>query len=62
VPTNRSTYALRAATGGGTLIAAGPPERIANTPGSHTGEYLKPRLEHPSVPLIDLPMAGRKIA
>jgi excinuclease ABC subunit A len=49
-------------TGGGTVIAAGPPERIANTPGSHTGEYLKPRLEHPSMPLIDLPMAGQKIA
>ncbi len=31
--------------GGGTVIAAGPPELIARTRGSHTGEYLKPRLE-----------------
>jgi excinuclease ABC subunit A len=26
---------------GGTLIACGTPEQVANTPGSHTGEYLK---------------------
>jgi excinuclease ABC subunit A len=32
--------------GGGTVIAVGPPERIAQVVGSHTGEYLKPRLEH----------------
>ncbi len=31
--------------GGGTVIAVGPPEKIAATAGSHTGEYLKPRLE-----------------
>jgi excinuclease ABC subunit A len=49
-------------TGGGTVIAAGTPERIANTPGSHTGEYLKPRLEHPHLPLVDLPLVGQKIA
>ena len=55
--------------GGGTVIAAGPPERIANAPGSHTGEYLKPRLDDPTAPLISLPpvpgaaaLAGQKIA
>ncbi len=30
--------------GGGSLIASGPPEEIAATPGSHTGEYLRPIL------------------
>jgi excinuclease ABC subunit A len=29
---------------GGTVIAAGTPEQIAEVAGSHTGEYLKPRL------------------
>jgi excinuclease ABC subunit A len=27
--------------GGGTLVAAGTPETVAGTPGSHTGEYLR---------------------
>jgi excinuclease ABC subunit A len=30
--------------GGGQLIASGPPEEIAATAGSHTGEYLRPVL------------------
>ena len=30
---------------GGTLIACGTPEQVANTPGSHTGEYLKRMLQ-----------------
>ena len=30
---------------GGTLIASGPPELIAETPESYTGQYLKPILE-----------------
>ncbi|QID19029.1 excinuclease ABC subunit UvrA [Nitrogeniibacter mangrovi] len=30
--------------GGGTILAAGPPETIAATPGSHTGRYLAPLL------------------
>ena len=29
---------------GGTLVAAGPPEQIAMTKASHTGQYLKPHL------------------
>jgi len=29
---------------GGTLIACGTPEQVANTPGSHTGEFLRPLL------------------
>jgi excinuclease ABC subunit A len=51
--------------GGGTVIVAGPPERIARTAGSFTGEYLKPRLENPTAPLIEvaeLVGAGQKIA
>jgi excinuclease ABC subunit A len=43
--------------GGGTVIAAGPPEKIVKTKGSHTGEYLKPRLEHPHEPLIEQKIA-----
>jgi excinuclease ABC subunit A len=31
--------------GGGRIVAEGPPEVIANTPGSHTGRYLKPLLK-----------------
>ncbi|WP_071460782.1 excinuclease ABC subunit UvrA [Bacillus massilinigeriensis] len=30
---------------GGTIIAAGTPEKVAETPGSYTGKYLKPILE-----------------
>ena len=30
--------------GGGSLLAAGPPEAISTTPGSHTGRYLAPLL------------------
>ncbi len=30
--------------GGGRVVAAGPPERVAETPGSHTGEHLEPLL------------------
>ncbi len=48
--------------GGGTVLAAGPPETIADTPGSHTGEHLKPRLTDPAAPLIAVPAAGQKIA
>ncbi len=49
--------------GGGTVIASGPPEVIAEAPGSHTGEYLKPRLDDPGAPLIAVSeRAGQKIA
>ncbi len=30
--------------GGGTVVAKGTPEQVAKTPGSYTGEYLKPLL------------------
>ena len=30
---------------GGTVIAKGTPEQVANTPGSYTGEYLKKMLK-----------------
>ena len=33
--------------GGGTLVASGTPEDVAATPGSFTGEFLKPLLETP---------------
>jgi excinuclease ABC subunit A len=26
--------------GGGRIVAEGPPEKIARTPGSHTGQFL----------------------
>ena len=49
--------------GGGTVVAEGPPELIANAPGSHTGEHLKPRLDDPTAPLIAVPArAGQKSA
>jgi excinuclease ABC subunit A len=31
--------------GGGRILAEGPPEKIAQTPGSHTGQYLAPLLK-----------------
>jgi excinuclease ABC subunit A len=31
--------------GGGQILAEGPPEKIAQTPGSHTGQYLAPLLK-----------------
>jgi excinuclease ABC subunit A len=30
---------------GGEIVGAGPPERIAELPGSHTGQYLRPSLK-----------------
>ncbi len=35
--------------GGGTIVAAGTPEEVALTKGSHTGHYLKPLLTRSSV-------------
>ncbi|WP_423830812.1 hypothetical protein, partial [Staphylococcus epidermidis] len=35
--------------GGGTLIATGTPEEIAQNNGSYTGQYLKPVLERDRV-------------
>ncbi|SPJ23723.1 excinuclease ABC subunit UvrA [Palleronia abyssalis] len=32
-------------TGGGTLVATGTPEEVAEVAGSHTGQYLKPMLQ-----------------
>ncbi|MBA4537550.1 excinuclease ABC subunit UvrA [Bacillus aquiflavi] len=31
--------------GGGVIVASGTPEKVAQTPGSYTGQYLKPILE-----------------
>jgi excinuclease ABC subunit A len=33
--------------GGGEIVVEGPPEAVAVHPGSHTGRYLRHRLEHP---------------
>jgi excinuclease ABC subunit A len=43
--------------GGGRVLAAGPPERIVKVEGSHTGEYLKPRLENPTTGLLEQKIA-----
>jgi excinuclease ABC subunit A len=47
--------------GGGQLIASGPPDEIAAAPGSHTGEYLRPVLlaAPPASARADLVGAGR---
>ena len=37
-------------TRGGDIVAAGTPEQVAETPGSYTGQYLKPLLDAPSRP------------
>ena len=37
--------------GGGSLVAAGPPEKIITAPLSHTGRFLKPLLPDPSLPV-----------
>ena len=31
--------------GGGTVVAEGTPEQVAEAAGSHTGEYLRPKLK-----------------
>ncbi len=33
---------------GGTIVAQGTPEQVADTPGSHTGEFLKAKLDRPT--------------
>ncbi len=38
--------------GGGTLVAAGPPETIAANPLSHTGHFLKPLLPNSNAPSL----------
>jgi excinuclease ABC subunit A len=43
--------------GGGTVIAAGPPERIVKVEASHTGQYLKARLAGAGTPLIEQKIA-----
>ena len=35
--------------GGGLIVAEGPPERVANTAGSHTGRFLRPLLPAPKL-------------
>jgi len=36
-------------TGGGTIVAQGPPEKIVEVPGSFTGQYLKSKLHAPTM-------------
>ena len=40
-PTGSSTWAPRAARGGGTVVAAGTPEEVAQVDESHTGRFLR---------------------
>jgi excinuclease ABC subunit A len=47
--------------GGGTVIAAGTPEHVAEAPGSHTAEYLKPKLKPTAkAPAASLPSTAKK--
>ncbi|CEG28989.1 excinuclease ABC subunit UvrA [Bacillus sp. B-jedd] len=45
---------------GGTIVATGTPEQIANTPESHTGRYLKPVLERDRDRMLKLIEAEEK--
>ena len=47
--------------GGGQVIAAGTPEQVADAPGSHTAEHLKPKLA-PAAVRLNGGRAGQKIA
>ncbi|HMR22484.1 MAG TPA: ethanolamine utilization protein, partial [Micropruina sp.] len=40
---------------GGLVIAEGTPEQVAATPGSHTGEFLRPVLQGHHVPVAEPP-------
>jgi len=46
--------------GGGTIIAAGPPEEIARTAASFTGRYLKPALERPGQKGVRTPIEASR--
>ena len=35
--------------GGGTVVAVGTPEQVAQAEGSHTAEYLRPKLSIPKI-------------
>jgi excinuclease ABC subunit A len=43
---------------GGRVIAAGPPELVAVTEGSFTGEFLREALAHHASPVIEAPLAA----
>ncbi|RHW38904.1 excinuclease ABC subunit UvrA [Neobacillus notoginsengisoli] len=45
---------------GGTIVATGTPEQIAEAPGSHTGHYLKPILERDRDRMLKLIKAEEK--
>jgi excinuclease ABC subunit A len=38
--------------GGGTIVATGTPEQLAQVKGSYTGKYLKPTLEKKKQPAV----------
>ncbi len=46
--------------GGGRIVAAGTPEDVATTEGSHTGEFLRPMLERAGVHIDAPKRKGRK--
>jgi excinuclease ABC subunit A len=43
---------------GGEVVAQGPPERVARTPGSYTGQFLAEPLGQEPVPFADPPAAN----
>ena len=48
---------------GGTVIAAGTPEQVAEASGGHTAEYLKPKLSPPPpAPAAPAKKSGRRAA
>ena len=47
---------------GGTIVAAGPPEKVAEVPESYTGKYLKPVLERDRLRMKELILEKETIA
>jgi excinuclease ABC subunit A len=45
---------------GGRLLVAGPPERVAQEPASHTGRFLRSKLESARAPLKPTPSRSRR--
>jgi excinuclease ABC subunit A len=46
---------------GGDIVVAGTPEEVANTPGSHTGLYLKQALADVGKPLVKAAAPKRSV-
>jgi excinuclease ABC subunit A len=48
--------------GGGMVVAEGTPEQVAEVEGSHTAEYLRPRLQPSVSPRVQTQAASREVA